>query len=132
MQDFRKLRIWERSHALALAVRRATRTMPRRGFSRMIAQLNDAAESVPYNIIEGAGSPTRKEFARFLGISVRSTMEVEGQLQLARDARALSQQVYEPLAAEVIEIRRMICGFRAALRQADQAELPPVTKRRKD
>jgi four helix bundle protein len=119
MQDYRKLLVWRRSHDFALAVRAATRTMPRRGFSRMIGQMNDAAESVVYNIVEGAGATTRKEFARFLTISVRSTMEVEEQLELARDARALSQLVWTPLGAEVVEIRRMLCGLRAAILHAD-------------
>lgn len=96
--------------------------MPRRGFGRLIAQLTDAAESIPFNIVEGCGATTRKEFSRFLGISVKSTMEVEEQLEMARDAGALSLQVWQPLAKEVVEIRRMLCGLRAAIRSADAEE----------
>lgn len=40
-----------------------------------------AAESITTNIVEGCGAATRREFARFLDISIKSTSELEYQLQ---------------------------------------------------
>jgi four helix bundle protein len=40
-----------------------------------------AAESIPFNIVEGCGAHTRKDFARFLDISIKSSLELEAQLQ---------------------------------------------------
>ena len=72
----------------------------------------NAAESVAFNIVEGCGSVSSKEFARFLDISIKSTCELEYQLQLATDCDLLAQRVGNPLSAETIEIRRMLCGLR--------------------
>jgi four helix bundle protein len=71
-----------------------------------------AAESIAFNIVEGCGSATSKEFARFLDISIKSACEVEYQLQLARDCTLLPDHVWSPLSVETIEIRRMLCGLR--------------------
>jgi len=72
-----------------------------------------AAESVMFNIVEGCGARSAKDFARFLDISIKSTSELECQLELAKDYGALAQREYRALTAEAVEIRRMICGYRA-------------------
>ena len=74
--------------------------------------MTNAAESIAFNIVEGCGSTSSKEFARFLDISIKSTCELEYQLQLATDCGLLSRAVGNPLAAESVEIRRMLCGLR--------------------
>lgn len=80
-----------------------------------------AAESILFNIVEGCGADSNKEFARFLGISVKSSQELEGQLQLAHDGGALHRREWRALTAETVEIRRMTCGLRAKVRAADEA-----------
>ena len=68
MQDFRKLRVWERAHLLALDVRRATREFPRAGFGELKSQMIRAAESIATNIVEGSAAASRREFARFIDV----------------------------------------------------------------
>jgi four helix bundle protein len=80
----------------------------------------NAAESVAFNIVEGCGSTSSKEFARFLDISIKSTCELEYQLQLASDSGLLSRRAWSPLSAETIEIRRMLCGLRRKVLDAGQ------------
>jgi four helix bundle protein len=80
-----------------------------------------AAESIPTNIVEGCGSTSRKEFARFLDISIKSTCELEYQLQLARDCGVLPRDEWRSLSAKTIEIRRMLCGLRRRVLQADRS-----------
>lgn len=72
----------------------------------------NAAESIAFNIVEGCGSRTAKEFARFLDISIKSASELESQLQLAVDCGAITKAVWQPLTGETVEIRRMLCGLR--------------------
>jgi len=84
MQNFRDLHVWERAHLFALAIRRASRGFPRRGYAELKSQIVRAAESIPSNIVEGCGAATRKEFARFLDIAIKSTSEVEYDLILQR------------------------------------------------
>ena len=112
MQSFRKLDVWRRAHAHAINVRRATNAFPRYGFTSLKAQIRDSAESVPFNIVEGCGADSNKEFARYLGISIKSTMELEGELQMARDYGILTHKAWRTLTQETIEIRKMLWGLR--------------------
>lgn len=105
--------VWARAHAFCIAVRRATRAFPRRGYAGLESQTARAAESVLFNIIEGCGTRTPKDFARFLDSSIKSSKELEGQLELAKDYGVLKLREWSALAAETVEIRRMTCGLRA-------------------
>ena len=90
VQDFRKLRVWQRAHELSLAVKYATKTFPRCGAGDAKSQLIRAADSIVSNIVEGCGAATRREFARYLDISIKSGAELDYRLQLARDDGSLS------------------------------------------
>jgi four helix bundle protein len=68
-----------------------------------------------FNIVEGCGASSPKDFARFLDHSIKSSSELESQLELARDYGVLPNRQYRELAAEAVEIRRMICGYRSKL-----------------
>jgi four helix bundle protein len=119
MQDHRKLDVWARAQAHCLVVRRATRAFPRTGYAALQSQTTKAAESVLFNIIEGCGTRTPKDFAKFLDSSIKSSKELEGQLELAREYGVLSRRECTALTQETIEIRRMTCGLRAkVLRKA--------------
>ena len=118
MQDFRKLLVWSRSHELVLGVRRAVKIFPRTEKGSLKSQMTNAAESIAFNIVEGCGASSSKEFARFLDISIKSTSELEYQLQLARDCGFITLKVWQPLGTETIEVRRMLCGLRRKVRAA--------------
>lgn len=119
MQDFRKLHVWKRAHRFAIDVREATSKFPRTGYSALKAQITAAAESIATNIVEGCGAATRKEFARFLDISIKSATEVEDELELARDYKVLPLRTWQTLAKEVVEIRKMLFALRRAVLAAD-------------
>ncbi len=112
MQDYRTLRVWRKSHALTLGVRRAASRFPRTGYASLRSQITTSAESIAFNIVEGCGSSTRKELARFLDISIKSTMELEYQLKLAMDYAVINQEEGKGLSGEVADTRRMLCGLR--------------------
>jgi four helix bundle protein len=112
VQDFRRLLVWQRAHELVLGVRRAVRQFPRSERGSLKSQMTNASESIAFNIVEGCGSASSKEFARFLDISIKSTCELEYQLQLTLDAALLTRSIWSPLSTETVEIRRMLCGLR--------------------
>ena len=112
MQDFRRLLVWQRAHELVLGVRRAIRRFPRSERGSLKFQMVNAAESIAFNIVEGCGSTSSKEFGRFLDICIKSACELEYQLQLATDCDLLSRQIGSSLSRETVEIRRMLCGLR--------------------
>src|SRR5688500_7015921 len=117
MRNHRKLLIWQKAQQLAVDIRRATRRFPRAGYGRLRSQLVDAAESTVLTIVEGCGSASQKEFARFLDMSTKSQTEVEGALELARDYGVMSRDLWKSLSERVAELRRTTCGLRAKILQ---------------
>ena len=110
MQDYHNLLVWQRGHAFVLEVRKVADGFPP-GYSNLRNQIIRASESITFNIVEGCGAATRAEFARFVDISIKSTNEVQYQLELARDYRILDPELWEKLTSEIIEIRKMAHGF---------------------
>ncbi len=113
MQDHRKLRVWRQAHDLAVNIRRACRSFPRTGYGSLQTQITRAAESIVLNIAEGCGTTSPREFARFLDIGIKSTVELEAQLELAKDYGAMSIFTWTALSPLVIDVRRMLCGLRS-------------------
>ena len=78
-----------------------------------------SSESTSFNIVEGCGSTTSREFARFLEISIKSMTELEYQLRLARDYGIMSSHEWRRLTDSVIAVRRMLCGLRRKVLDLD-------------
>jgi four helix bundle protein len=130
MQDYRKLRVWKHSHELALRVRRATERFPRTGYASLRSQITEAAESIPMNIVEGCGTDSQADLARFLEFSIKSSMELEYQLKYSRDYGILPQPDWEALSTDTIDARRMLCGFRAKVLESCSKSARKNTKRK--
>jgi four helix bundle protein len=131
MQDFRQLLVWKRAHAFALNVRRVVETLPRAGYTDLKSQMTRAAQSIVDNIVEGCGAASRLEFARYLDISIKSTSEVDYQLEFARDLGVIPHDVWKPLAREVIEIRKMLSALRrSVVAAAARDKQSPATRPR--
>lgn len=116
MKDFRQLKVWEKSHQLALAVYKTTKGFPKEELYGLTSQIRRASMSIPTNIAEGCGRNTDAEFARFLQIAMGSASETEYQLILARDLEFLSQNDYEKLHNDVEEVKRMLASLLKTLR----------------
>lgn len=111
MKDFRKLKVWEKSHALAIEVYRTTAGFPRGEVFGLTAQMRRACVSIPSNFAEGCGRRSDGELARFATFSLGSASELEYQLLLARDLGYLEEQEAVALAGAVVEIKRMTSGL---------------------
>ena len=120
MQNYRKLSVWRKSHAVALNVHRLTQHMPRRDNAGLVSQLRRAALSIPANIAEGAGRATDKDFAKFLQIAIASSTELEYHLEFAADAGIMARQEFTSRQREVIEVRRMLVGLLRRVRRPDR------------
>ena len=112
MQRFTQLRVWQRSHRLALAIYRHSKSFPPEERYGITSQLRRAAISVPTNIAEGSKRRSNVDYARFLNIAEGSLAEVEYLLLLCRDLGHLSERTTVPLFAEILEINRMLNGLR--------------------
>lgn len=111
MRDFRQLKVWEKAHALTLAVYRVTKTFPREEQYGLTIQMRRSCASVPINIAEGCGRGSQADMARFLYMALGSASELEYQLLLARDLHLLDAAHHEDLTTDTIEVKRMLTGL---------------------
>jgi four helix bundle protein len=112
MQDFRHIKAWQRGHALAIAINKASRHFTRAGQGHLRSQLVRASDAMPSNIVEGCGADSKKDFAKFLDVSIKSANETEDRLLTARDLDLISHADWQRLSAETIEVRKMTHGYR--------------------
>ena len=117
MQNFRRLDVWGKAHAVALNVQRLSRQVRQRDNAGLIGQLRRAALSIPANIAEGAGRATDQDFAKFVQIAIASATELEYHLEFAADAEILPRRDCELRQEEVIQVRRMLIGLLRRLRE---------------
>ena len=111
MKDFRDLKVWNGAHAVTLAIYECTRDFPREETYGITSQLRRCSASVAANIAEGCGRPGNSEFGRYLGMAMGSASELEYFLLLARDLHYLSQEKYQFIVGDVVEVRRMLNGL---------------------
>ena len=108
VSDFRKLKVWGKSHALALNTIAVAKKVRGSDNSPLRLQMTRAAASIPTNIVEGTGQESAKEFGRFLSIAIKSSSELEYHLVLARDLELISRSEFTSLTDQTIEVRRML------------------------
>lgn len=111
MRDFRKLQVWEKAHALTLAVYRSSAAFPKDELYGLTGQIRRASSSIPANIAEGCGRGSEAEFRQFLQIAMGSASELEYHLFLAHDLSFLNDADYEGLDRSVVEVKRMLAGM---------------------
>ena len=109
MIDFHGLKVWHKSHGLTLEVDRETNHALRKDRS-LAAQTRRAAASISANIVEGCGGAIQSESGRFLGIALKSAIELEYHLLLAHDLHLLSAVRYRALRGSTQEVKRMFTG----------------------
>jgi len=85
VQNFKSLKVWEKSHELILAVYKATTNFPKDELYGLTSQIRRASASIPANIAEGCGRTGKAELARFLQVAMGSASELEYHLLLAHD-----------------------------------------------
>lgn len=111
MRDFRQLKVWEKAHALTLAVYRATVAFPRTELYGLTSQMRRSCVAIPTNIAEGCGRGSPADMARFLYMALGSASQLEYQLLLARDLQLLDASLHERLTNDTIEVKKMLATF---------------------
>ena len=107
-QSFREVIVWQKSHALALAVYRATESFPKHELFALTSQLRRAAASVPANFVEGFRKRTKPDKLKFYNIAQGSADECLYHLILAHD---LGYNDTTRLQTDVEEVSRLLQGY---------------------
>ncbi len=74
-----------------------------------------AAVSIPTNIAEGSAKSSNKDFARFLEMSIGSSLELETELIIALNLKYVDSMIFEDIQNEIIELQKMITVFKNKL-----------------
>ena len=111
MSTHKDLIVWKKSIEFVTEVYKITSTFPSEEKFGLVSQLRRASVSIPSNIAEGAARSHDKEFIQFLSISLGSASEVETQLIICLNLKFFSDEIYNKLNNEIVEIRKMLSGL---------------------
>jgi len=114
-QSFRDVIVWQKAHAFALAIYRATETFPKHELFALTSQLRRAAASVPSNFVEGFRKRTTPDKLRFYNIAQGSADECLYQLILAHDLRYSDTTA---LQADLQEVSRLLQSYMHGLERS--------------
>src|SRR5260221_7568352 len=107
MNNYKELKVWQKSVDLAIKIYETTRIFPREELYGLTSQIRRSAVSIPSNIAEGAGRNTKKDFNNFLGISNGSSCELDTQLIIAHRVDFLDAALLEMLQKDISEMQKM-------------------------
>ena len=111
MRDFRKYEVWQLSHQITLKVYTSTKNFPREELFGLTSQIRRSFASIGYNISEGSGRNSDKEFANFINIALGSSNEAENQLILAKDLGYINDLDFNNLLEELILLKKKLVSL---------------------
>lgn len=120
-KGYKKLKVWEKAHTLAMEIYRISKTFPKEEIYGLTSQIRRAAFSVPLNIVEGHASTSRKEFLSFLNIANRSLVETEYLLEILRELNFMDEIAYQRLEKQRNEVGVMLYAFTKAVKNRVKA-----------
>jgi four helix bundle protein len=123
VNDFKNLKVWQKSHALNLNVFRTAGRIRDPKFVSLRDKMIESGMSIPTKVVVGNCQESDREFARFIRISLRSTVELENHLIAARDVRVITATDFKSLSSQTVEVRKMLYGL---LRHLDRSRLDPA------
>ena len=117
MQDFTKLKVWQKAHRLAIDLHREIDRGQRWNFPKLRNQTLRAAGSIADTIAEGCGKRSPLELARYCDMAGPSAKELLGQLMRARDLGYLLPARFRHYDLRIDEIRRMLWSLAEEVRR---------------
>ncbi len=111
MQNYKDLKVWEKSHAFTLQVYAISKSFPKEEIYSLTNQLRRASSSIPANIAEGCGKNSQLELAHFLNISLGSGNEAEYFLLLSKDLNYISAEQHVELVEKINEVKAMLISL---------------------
>ena len=111
IQTFRDLQVWQKAHALLLAVYKTTAAFPTNEMYGLVSQLRRAILSVASNVVEGFHRQTVRDSLHFYNIADASLEEARYQLMVAHDLGYIDETRYTELESRASETSRMLHGW---------------------
>lgn len=115
MFRFEKLEIWQLAIDYGDKIYDLANTLPKEEIFGLISQLKRAAVSVSNNIAEGSGGTTKKDYYKFLNISIKSVLEIISMLAFCQKRKLINDREGATLYEEGEKLIRKINAFKKAL-----------------
>jgi four helix bundle protein len=112
---FENLKVWQKAVELSDEIDFLTKSFPKIETYSLVSQMKRAADSVCLNIAEGSIGQSNAEMNRFLGISLRSAVEVVCCLIMAHRRKYIMKEVFDKLYIEYEILCKMITSFRSKI-----------------
>ena len=112
---FEGLKVWQRSIELSGEISELTDKFPKKELYVLTSQIQRASDSIALNIAEGSTGQTNPEFRRFLGMSLRSSIEVVSCLYLAKRRKLVSQEEFDRFYQILTELVKSIQALRNSI-----------------
>src|SRR5688500_5036850 len=107
----RKLLVLDKAHELLLDINSAVPGIRQTHHQPLKRQLMKSALSTSSNLAEGRTKHSEREFLRFLQIALGSSGELQYQLKVAGECRAMPHKDAKALAERPEEVAKMIQGL---------------------
>jgi four helix bundle protein len=115
MQDYRNLKVWKKAHELALMAYKVTANFPREEAFGLRHSIRKTAVDIPAYIAEGSGKSNDTEFAASINFALSLAMRLDYFALVARDLELIEAAAYDAFSATILEVRRMLGGFKKSL-----------------
>ncbi len=116
-ESYKNLKIWSDAVILASDMYSLTKKFPKEEVFGVTSQLRRAVISISSNIAEGSSRPSKKDYSRFIDISIGSLHEVESLLEIAHNLKYLSQNEYVKIGEQIRSLGILLGGFRKYLQK---------------
>lgn len=111
VERFEDLKVWKHAIEIGLKIYRLVETNHLVKDYRAKDQLIGSAISISNNIAEGFEYNSNRQFLRFLAIAKGSAGELRSQLYLLLEAEKITQEEYEVLYSELVQVSSELKGF---------------------
>ena len=112
---FEELKVWQIALRLSNDVDLLVKTYPKEELYSLCSQMKRAADSVVLNIAEGSTGQSTPEFKRFLGIALRSAIEVVSCLFISQSRKYISDSNFKKYYEEYEVLCKMITKLRDSM-----------------
>ena len=110
--SYKNLEAYKKSKTLVKQVYALLKKFPKEETYALCDQLRRAVISVPSNIAEGSGRTSAKDQAHFFEMAFGSLMEVDCQIDIAKDLGYIAQPDMDIINEQISRVAALLSGMR--------------------